>query len=124
MGVAVRFAIGLASVLVLTLVGCVGPQSALPAAPPSPSPSASPTSSAQPTLLTVPVVVAALDIPRGTKITGDMVTIVSYPLDQRPPHTFYSPTVLGTFAAIPIFRGQLIYEQMVVGASSQVCKAT
>jgi Flp pilus assembly protein CpaB len=122
MGVAVRFAIGLVSVLVLTLVGCVGPQSTLPAAPPSASPS--PTTSAQPPLLTVPVVVAALDIPRGAKITGEMVTIVSYPLDQRPPHTFYSPTVLGTFAAIPIFRGQLIYEQMVVSAPSQVCKAT
>ena len=129
--VARRFAIGLLGVLVLTLVGCGGPQSYLPAAPASASTSATnsnqPTPTATPTPTptpTIPVVVAATDIPRGTKITGDMVTIASYPLEQSPPHVFQGIVVLGTFATVAIYRGQPIYEQMVVSTASQVCKAT
>ena len=119
-----RFAIGLRCVLVLTLVGCAGPQSTLPATPPSDSSSATSSTEPTPTPLTIPVVLAATDIPRGTKITADMVTIASYPLEQSPPHVFRGLLVLGTFAAVAIFHGQPIYEQMVVSASSQVCKAT
>ena len=117
-----RLPIALVSALVLTLVGCAGPKSTLPTPPPAPA--TSPTSSPQPTFATIPVVVAVTDIARGTKITGDMVTIAPYPLEKSPPHAFGGVEVLGTFAAVPIFRGQPIYEQMVVGAPSQVCKAT
>lgn len=63
----------------------------------------------------VPAVVATRDIPAGTQITPNMLTIQYFSNDQVQPYTFHSTSlVVGKYAAIPIHANQAIYDYLLV----------
>lgn len=108
------------SALTVTLAGCGTNSPAGQAPSPSKSAVVDPTATPTPT---VPAVVAILDIPSGTRITGDMVTVKNYTLNQEPVYVVRAPSqVVGKYAAVSIFSGQAVYLNMIVSVPSQ-CKA-
>lgn len=69
---------------------------------------------------TVPVVVTAKEVPAGTKITADMVTVKSIPTDVAVPNVFGKlEDVVGKVTRVALVSGEQIVASRLVGAGGE-----
>lgn len=67
---------------------------------------------------TVPVLVAAADIPAGTPLSEGLVRVIKVPVGGTPPGALWGPgQVAGRYAAVPLFRDHMLSQRHVTEAA-------